>query len=366
MADATAAASDTTAVRSGEDIPVDAVRAWLATTVPSLVPAGSTLEVRQFPAGFSNLTYLVTLHHEHGDSGMVLRRPPRGVSGGIAHDVIREYGILAALHPLGVPVPRPIAHCEDPSVIGAPFYLMEHVRGVILRGGAPSFLTQDGETVSGRLRVLSRTFVQTLAQLHAVPVAEGPLAALGRPEGYVQRQVQGWTKRWQASRTHDVSSMDRVATWLEANRPPERGLSLVHNDFKLDNLILSPDLSQVLAILDWEMATVGDPLMDLGTSLAYWVESGDAPIFRSLGLGVTALPGAYTRAELVAAYGAATGRDVSDTPFYLAFGLFKVAVIAQQIFARHQQGLTADPRFASLGDVVSALGQSAERTVLTA
>ena len=366
MADVAGAATDTTTVRSGEDVPVDALRGWLATAMPMLVPAGSTMEVRQFPAGFSNLTYLVTLHHEHGDSGLVLRRPPRGVSGGIAHDVAREYGILAALHPLGVPVPRPLVKCDDASVIGAPFYLMEHVHGVILRGAAPSSLPQDGETVSGRLHALSRTFVHTLTQLHAVPVNDGPLATLGRPEGYVQRQVQGWTKRWQASRTDDVPSIDRVATWLEANRPPERGVSLVHNDFKLDNLILSPDLSQVLAILDWEMATVGDPLMDLGTSLAYWVEAGDAPIFRSLGLGVTALPGAYTRAELVAAYGAASGRDVSDAPFYLAFGLFKVAVIAQQIFARYRQGLTADPRFASLGDVVSALGERAETAVLTA
>jgi aminoglycoside phosphotransferase (APT) family kinase protein len=366
VADAAEAASDTTAVRSGEEVPTAALREWLAAAVPSLVSAGSTMDVRQFPAGFSNLTYLVTLHHEHGDHGMVLRRPPRGVSGGIAHDVAREYDILAALHPLGVPVPRPIVHCHDPSVIGAPFYLMEQVRGVILRGAAPTVLTHDGETVPGRLRALSHTFVQTLVQLHAVPVSAGPLAALGRPEGYVQRQVHGWSKRWHAARTDHVPSLDRVATWLEANRPPERGVALVHNDFKLDNLVLSTDLSQVLAILDWEMATVGDPLMDLGTSLAYWVEAGDAPIFRSLGLGVTALPGAYTREELVTAYGAASGRDVSDAPFYLAFGLFKVAVIAQQIFARYQQGLTADPRFASLGDVVRALGERAETAVLTA
>lgn len=353
-------------MRAGEEVPADALRGWLAATVPSLVPAGSTMEIHQFPAGFSNLTYLVTLHHEHGDSGLVLRRPPRGVTGGIAHDVAREHGILAALHPLGVPVPQPVARCDDASVIGAPFYLMEHVRGVILRGAAPSVLVQDTESMPQRLQALSRTFVETLVHLHTVPVIDGPLAALGRPEGYVQRQVHGWTKRWLSSRTDDVPALDRVAAWLEANRPPERGVCLVHNDFKFDNLILSPDLSQVLAILDWEMATVGDPLMDLGTSLAYWVEADDAPIFRSLGLGITALPGAYTRADLVAAYGAASGRDVSDAPFYLAFGLFKVAVIAQQIFARYQQGLTADPRFASLGEVVAALGEQAEATVLKA
>jgi aminoglycoside phosphotransferase (APT) family kinase protein len=257
-------------------------------------------------------------------------------------------------------VPRPVACGEDATVLGAPFYLMEYVSGVILRGAPPARLLEPAEQLPTRMAALSRTFVETLVQLHAVPVDTPPLALLGKGTGYVQRQVHGWTKRWQASRTRPVPTMDTVAAWLTAHCPPERGSVLVHNDFKLDNLVFDATLSEVQAILDWEMATVGDPLMDLGTSLAYWVEAGDAPIFRSLGLGITALPGAWTRADLVREYGQASGRDVSDAPFYLTFGLFKVAVIAQQIFARYEQGLTSDARFSRLGDVVEALAEKAE------
>ena len=349
----------TIALREGEQIDAEALLAWLATAAPDTVPAGARLNIRQFPAGFSNLTYLLTMEHEHGRRALVLRRPPRGVKAGIAHDMGREHGILMALHARDVPVPKPLARCDDAAVIGAPFYIMEHVDGVILRGTLPESLTDHPAAVPGKLAALSDTFVQTLAQLHAVDVSTEPLASLGRPDGYVQRQVQGWTKRWLASRTDEVPALDWIAAWLEAHRPPDRAATLVHNDFKLDNLVLEPDLSRVRAILDWEMATIGDPLMDLGTSLAYWVETGDAPIFRALGLGVTALPGNMTRAELVQAYGAHRGVDVSDAPFYYAFGLFKVAVIAQQIYARHVQGLTSDPRFGVLGEVVKALGNSA-------
>jgi len=355
---------ETVAVREGEAVDADALRRWLAAVAPETVPAGARLEIRQFPAGFSNLTYRVNVTTEHGDRAYVLRRPPRGVKPGIAHDMAREHRLLAALHPLGVPVPHPIARCDDASVIGAPFYLMEHVDGVILRGSAPPAL-RDAPDAASTLATLSGTFVDTLVQLHGVDVSSGPLSAMGKPDGYVQRQVQGWTRRWHAARTDELPDLDRVAVWLDANRPPERGVALVHNDFKYDNLVLDGSMQRVVAILDWEMATIGDPLMDLGTSLAYWVEAGDAPVFRSLGLGVTSLPGSLTRAELVRAYAMASGRDVSDAPFYYAFGLFKVAVIAQQIYARHVQGLTADPRFGGLGVVVVALGSSAARVIAT-
>jgi aminoglycoside phosphotransferase (APT) family kinase protein len=348
-------------MRDGDALPIDALRAWMAHADPSLVPAGSTLHVRRFPAGFSNLTYLVRVDDEHGGQRYVLRRPPRGVSGGVAHDMAREHAILAALHPLGVPVPRPLARCDDVDVIGAPFYLMEHVSGPIVRGVLPDELSADCEALPARLRALSQTVVDTMVQVHAVPVANSSLAALGRPEGYVRRQVEGWTKRWHAARTTEVPSLDRLATWLNAHQPSAGDVCLVHNDFKLDNLVLSADLSHVRAILDWEMATIGDPLMDLGTALAYWVGPNDHPIFRSLGLGVTAMPGAFRRDDVVQAYAVASNRDVRRVPFYMAFGFFKVAVIAQQIFARYRQGLTADPRFASLGAVVEALGEQGAR-----
>ena len=349
---------DAVAIRAGEEIDAEALRAWLNRAAPRAVPAGAVLTLRQFPAGFSNLTYLVIVHHAQGEQRFVLRRPPIGAPGGVAHDMPREHGILAALHPLGVPVPRPVAVCTDASVIGAPFYVMEHVDGLILRGRLPPTLA-DSPRATSHLGALSRTCAETLAQLHAVRIAGTPLESLGRPDGYVQRQIDGWTKRWHASRTESVPSMDAVAAWLAENRPPESGVSLVHNDFKLDNLVLEPDASRVRAILDWEMATIGDPLMDLGTALAYWVEAGDAPIFRSLGLGVTALPGAYTRAEFVAAYAAARDVEIRDVGFYVAFGRFKVAVIAQQIYARFVRGLTTDERFGRLGEVVRALGDSA-------
>ena len=356
----------TIGARDGEAVDPLALRSWLAMTRPELVPAGARVEIRQFPAGFSNLTYLVTIIEEDGALAYVLRRPPRGVKPGIAHDMGREHDMLAALHPLGIPVPRPIIRCDDASVIGAPFYLMEYIDGVILRGRAPAELPTDPPASAALLRALSQTFISTLAQLHAVDVTRAPLSTIGRPDGYVQRQVQGWTKRWLAARTDDVPDMEQVAAWLDARRPPARDVTLVHNDFKFDNLVLDrATMRRVRAILDWEMATIGEPLMDLGTSLAYWVEAGDAPIFRALGLGATALSGSYTRAELATAYGVASGRDVSDAAYYYAFGLFKVAVIAQQIYARHVQGLTADPRFGQLGAVVAALAGAAAHVTAT-
>ena len=357
---------ETVATRAGEDIDVDALCRWVREAAPLLMPDASRVAITQFPAGFSNLTYLVRVAGDATEASYVLRRPPRGVKPGIAHDVCREHDLLAVLHPRGVPVPTPLLKCENPSVIGAPFYLMEHVDGMILRGTPPASLATDSDASRSVLAALSRTFVATMVQLHALDIAAEPLASLGRPAGYVQRQVLGWTKRWQAARTGDVPTLDHVARWLGEHKPPDRDAALVHNDFKFDNIVLDRhDLSRVRAILDWEMATIGDPLMDLGTSLAYWVEAGDEPVFRSLGLGVTGLPGSATRAQLVQQYSAVSGRDVSDAVFYYAFGLFKVAVIAQQIYARFLQGMTTDQRFGALGAVVSALGVSASRAIAT-
>ena len=345
-------------VRPGDAPDAHALSAWLSTARPDLVAAGTTVAVRQFPAGFSNLTFQLST----ATGAYVLRRPPHGVASGIAHNMGREHDLLTALYASGIAVPRPLARCDDAQVIGAPFYVMEYVDGVILRGAQPGELPRDAAAAKATLTRLSQTFVSTLVQLHAVDATSEALSTLGRPEGYVRRQVEGWTKRWVASRLDDVGSLDRVAAWLASHQPPDGAATLIHNDFKFDNLVLDRnDLSRVAAILDWEMATIGDPLMDLGTSLAYWVERDDPPIFRALGLGVTALPGSMSRTDLVHAYSVASGRDVRDVAFYYAFGLFKVAVIAQQIFARHMRGLTSDPRFARLGEVVAALGVAAER-----
>jgi aminoglycoside phosphotransferase (APT) family kinase protein len=336
-------------VRAGEDFDVGALNVWIAANAAEV---GVVASVEQFPGGFSNLTYLLK-----GDRGeFVLRRPPAGVGKGPAHDMAREFRILSALESHSIPAPRPVALCEDAAVLGAPFYLMERVRGVILRRAGGEIPGPD------TMRRLSESFVETFAAIHAVNVSDPAIAALGKPDGYVARQVAGWTKRWEASRTDDVPSMDRTAAWLASHQPGASGVCLVHNDFKYDNLVLDPgDLSRIVAVLDWEMATLGDPLLDLGTSLGYWVEAGDHPALRSLGLGVTSLPGNFTRAELWEGYLRRTRRPASDPTFYYAFGLFKIAVIAQQIFFRYRKGLTTDERFARLGEAVQLLARTATR-----
>ena len=340
-------------VRPGEEIDAASLSAWCAVHAPEL--AGS-IAVQQFPRGFSNLTYLLSI----SGRDYVLRRPPRGVKKGSAHDMSREYRILSALHARQGPVPRPVASCDDDTVIGAPFYIMERVSGVILRSQAPAGVTLDAATMAG----LSEAFVRALIGIHATPLTAPGFAELGHPEGYVVRQVQGWASRYARARTDDVGNMEWLAAWLDAHRPAESGAALIHNDFKYDNFVLDPhDLTRIVAVLDWEMATLGDPLMDLGTSLGYWVDSEDPPELRALGLGITALPGNLSRAELWARYHEITGRAPTDPVFYHVFGLFKLAVIGQQIYARYKAGLTADERFALLGRAVVALAALGRRAV---
>ena len=346
-------------VRAGEELDATALDAFMRLAI-----GGEPVEpplVRQFPGGFSNLTYAVTWDGRE----FVLRRPPFGARGGSAHDMVREYRVLGALHAARVRVPRPIALCEDPSLLGAPFYVMERVRGVILRGTS---LT-DGMD-AGRVRALCRSMVATLAAIHAVDLRTPAIAALGNPEGYAGRQVSGWTRRWEAARTGApgaVPAVERTAAWLAERvqaRPalPQRP-ALVHNDFKLDNLVLDAgDTSRVRAVLDWEMATVGDAALDLGTTLAYWSDPDDPPAWRALQSRTgTVLPHGVTRAELVAMYEEATGAPVEDAVFAYVLGLFKVAVIAQQIYARYVAGHTRDPRFAQLDQAVALIGSVAER-----
>jgi aminoglycoside phosphotransferase (APT) family kinase protein len=342
-------------VRAGEEIDAGALDAFLARTLPEL---GGALTIAQFPRGFSNLTYLVT----KGECEIVLRRPPPGAAIRSAHDMGREHRILSALAPVYPKAPRPLAYCEDPSVLGTPFYLMERVRGVILRGGAASAALSAPER-----QAISESLVDALAELHALDHRRPGLADLGHGEGYVERQVKGWTARYQAARTGDVPDLERVAPWLDANRPATSDLALIHNDFKHDNVVLDPArLDRIAAVLDWEMATVGDPLMDLGTTLAYWVDADDAPAFRAAGfLDITTQPGSLRRREVAERYARATGRDLGRLPFYYAFGLFKVAVIAQQIYARFRQGHTRDPRFAHLDAAVAACASAAARVAET-
>jgi aminoglycoside phosphotransferase (APT) family kinase protein len=248
----------------------------------------------------------------------------------------REFRILSALAPVWPKVPRPIAYCEDARVIGTPFYVMDRVKGVILRARLPPDLELGDKT----MRRLSEAACDTLAEIHRIDWRAAGLGDLGRPEGYVERQVRGWTDRWRKARTDDVPDMEKLGAWLDEHRPPESGATLVHNDFKYDNFVLAPDLSGVIAVLDWEMATIGDPLSDLGLTLCYW--SWASPPQSE---GITSGPGWYTRDQFVNRYSERTGRDVTHLRYYEVLGVFKLAVIIQQIYHRFHCGQTHDERF---------------------
>ncbi len=333
-------------VRPGEELDVESLAAYLPDAIEGLEPG--PLQVEQFPSGFSNLTYLVWV----GGRPLILRRPPPGVKIATAHDMGREYRILSHLKPVYEKVPEPLAFCEDESIVGTPFYVMERVSGVILRKGIPDEMVPDRELTPR----IAGALVDTLAELHAVDYTAAGLGELGRPKGYVQRQIEGWTKRYQQARTDEVPEAERVAAWLHDAMPQATDASLIHNDFKHDNVVLDAgDWTRVVAVLDWEMATLGDPLMDLGTTLAYWVQPDDPPDVLSARLSPTLWPGTPSRADIVERYVAASGRDVHDVVFYFAYGLFKVAVIVQQLHARYVRGSTTDPRYADLIVAVRAL-----------
>lgn len=329
-------------VRAGEELNLPALETYLN--------LGSINSVSQFPGGYSNLTYLLTI----GGREYVLRRPPVGakaIKGG--HDMGREFRVLSILRAAGyAKIPAPVAYCEDESVLGCPFYVMARVPGVILRAQSAPKLGLSAET----MRNLSTALVDTLVELHALPV-EPQLIQLGKPEGYVQRQVDGWHKRYLAAQTDDVAAMTELAKYLIENRPPQSSdVTLLHNDFKYDNVVLNPadlDTDPIRAVLDWEMCTVGNPLMDVGTSLSYWAEATDDPFRKSFNL--TWLPGNLTRRQFAEQYAERSGRDLSNVLYYYVFGLFKNAVVIQQIYGRYKQGLTKDERFADLLTGVKAL-----------
>jgi aminoglycoside phosphotransferase (APT) family kinase protein len=333
--------SDTTAVRKGEEIDRGALAVYLRDKVPGL---DEPFELEQFPGGHSNLTYLLrTANHEY-----VLRRAPLGPVAPKAHDMAREYAVLAAVGPHFPEAPRVYHLCEDPSVIGAVFFLMERRRGVILRDHVPPEMNDP--------RGISETFVDCQARLHAIDIRTSKLVNLGKPDGFVERQIRGWADRWNRAKTEELREMERVIQWL-IDRLPESGeATLVHNDYKLDNVMLrenAPD--QVEAVLDWEMTTVGDPLADVGLTLCYWVWA-NAPAVRAAGIpAITSLPGWYTREQFIDRYAAKTGRDLSRIGYYEVLGVFKLAVIIQQIYYRFWRGQTDDERFREFGERAKGL-----------
>ncbi|PYT98993.1 MAG: phosphotransferase family protein [Acidobacteria bacterium] len=337
------------AIRPGEELDLGKLEAFLRSHFPG---EAENFGVMQFPSGHSNLTYSVTL----GNQQMVLRRPPFGSKVKSAHDMGREFHVLSKLHRAYPPAPETLLYCDDPSILGAPFYLMAPIGGIILRRDPPPGLL----FTPGTARELSESFVDNLARLHSIDYTGIGLAELGKPEGYLERQVRGWIERYHGSKTHDLPEVEQISSWMQQNLPRSNYATLIHNDYKFDNVILDPDdIARIMGVLDWEMCTLGEPLSDLGTALAYWVEADDSDDLQELRWGPTSYPGSMTRNELVARYAQASGRDVSNMVFYVVFARFKVAVIAQQIYYRYHVGLTKDARFAVMPEGVRTLTRHA-------
>lgn len=343
-------APDTISIRPGEEVPAARLAAYLR---DHLAGWEEPFAIEQFPGGHSNLTYLLRA----GSRELVLRRPPIGPVTPTAHDMVREFRLLQAVHPVFRLAPQPLLLCEDAGVLGAPFYLMERRHGLIVRRELPP---EFGEDLDLR-RQVSEAVVDTLADLHAVDIRASGLVRLGKPEGMLARHINGWRKRWEAAKTRDIPAMEELALRLTARIPrPAPRATLVHNDYKLDNVMLSgEDPARIVAVLDWEMATVGDPLVDLGILLSYWPETGDPESRREAISGVTALPGWYSRKEVIGRYARRTGCDVSQIAFYETYALFKIAVVLQQIYCRYERGQTRDPRFADFGKRVAGLAEAA-------
>jgi len=335
-------------IRQGEELDVGKLKDYLR---PVLGEQVASLQIRQFPGGFSNLTYLISC----GDNRWVLRRPPFGSKVKSAHDMSREFRILSALKDVYPYGPRPVHFCDDHSVIGCDFYLMNYIQGLVIRKDYPPGLGLG--PVQVRQQLLN--FFDVLSELHSVDLAEAGLQDFGRPEGYVRRQVEGWSRRWEAAVTPDTVDMTQVMTWLHDNMPAESGLaSVIHNDYKLDNVIFSlQDPLQVIGVLDWEMSTVGDPLMDLGCTLAYWVQESDPEWMREYRTMPSDTPGAPTRQEIVQRFSQRTGLSVDNFPFYFCFGQFRLAVIGQQIYYRYYHGVTQDQRFKMMVEKTRILKQ---------
>ena len=332
-------------VRAGEELDVEKLGPYLEREL-----GAGAVAVEQFPGGHSNLTYLV----HHGDREYVLRRPPFGSKVKSAHDMGREVGVLSKLAPVYDRAPKVIAYESTGEVLGAPFYLMERRRGVILRRDLP---TQDPAVI----RRICDVLVDALVDLHAVDFAAAGLGEFGKPTGYIERQVRGWTERYANSLTDDLPAMTSVGAWLAAHMPAEGPPALIHNDFKFDNVIFDEQLERITGVLDWEMATIGDPLMDFGTALSYWMQADDPALFQQPLFGVTTKPGMPHRDYIAQRYFERSGRRTDHVVFFYAFGLYKTAVVLQQIYYRFAKGLTQDQRFAPFILVVGALAGQAHR-----
>jgi aminoglycoside phosphotransferase (APT) family kinase protein len=302
--------------------------------------------------GHSNLTYLLRC----GPREIVLRRPPRGPILPTAHDVLREFRVLKAVEDTPVPTPKVVLACEDDSVIGAPFYLMERMSGNVIRSALPS----PFDSLEHARSAIGEEMVRTLAALHNLDWRTMDLEGFGRPHGYLERQIKRWNRQLEGARSRDIPDLDEVSRWLADHLPESPPATIVHGDYKLDNVMFAPESpTRLVAVFDWEMSTVGDPLADLGWMLAYWRQPGDPPPDRLTTSRVTELPGFHTRAELTDMYSALTGRSMSDVTFYHALAVWKLAIILEGSYRRFLAGTTDDATFPALERGVPALAQSA-------
>jgi len=323
------------AMRKGEELDTAAVDAWLKPRVSDL---SGMPRVTQYSGGASNWTY--RLEYESHD--LVLRRPPAGTKAKSAHDMGREYNVQKALRPVFPYVPEMIAYCDDVSVIGAPFYVMSRIPGIIPRVRLPKGLTLDPQTA----RTLCLNLIDRLVELHRVDADKVGLSSMGKGPGYAKRQIEGWSERYVKARTWNVPGFKKVRDWLRVNAPEDVATCVIHNDFRLDNIVLDPeDSTRIIGILDWEMATLGDPLMDLGNSLAYWIQADDDFIMRMMSRQPTHLPGMLKRQEVVEYYCSRMGFKPENFVLYEVYGLFRLAVIVQQIYYRYHHRQTRNPAF---------------------
>ena len=314
----------------------------------------SNMDVFQFSNGFSNLTYLLQIENIE----YVLRRPPFGaIKRG--HDMGREYKVLSRLNNIFTKAPKAFAYTEDETIIGSAFYVMEKVNGIILTAKEAS----KRKVTAEEFPIIANSWLETFIELHQVDYKSIGLDDLGKPNGYVERQVRNWGKQYLKAATSEVPAAINVMKWLDENQPAEYDHSLIHNDFKYDNVIFKDEnWREVAAVLDWEMCTLGDPMMDLGTSIAYWSMASDGPIVNQGIPSPTAMPGNPSRTEVVEMYAQKSGRSINNLIFYYVFGLYKIAVIAQQIYYRYHHGMTSDPKFSKLdkaAELLCIMGQQA-------
>jgi aminoglycoside phosphotransferase (APT) family kinase protein len=338
----------TTPVRSGEELDWQALDLHLKKVIPGLE---GWPEISQFASGNSNLTYRL----KYGNEDLVIRRPPFGTKAKSAHSMIREYRVMNALKPVYPCVPDTLYYTDDESVLGSEFYVMRKVEGQVIKQSIPD---EWGFTAADT-RLLCRRFWEKLFELHQVNYRSAGLADFGKPEGYMQRQILGWNGRYEGVITPDVGEFSDVRQWLVTNLPPESGQhAILHGDYRIDNVILSErDPTELRAVLDWEICALGEPLMDLGNALAYWIEPDDPPYLKALQMQPSTAKGMMTRSEIIALYGECTGRDTSGFLFYLIYGYFRNAVILQQIYYRFYHGQTQDERFRSFGTATRKLGE---------